>query len=484
VADGKKPAMSFARQYFWSAATEIARFTIQPMVALVLAAVLDPDDFGLVGICLIVMSLLQVFKDGGLGEAIIQSKEKNVADFAFTVQLLFGFVFVAALFFAAGPIAGFYEKPELLWPIRVLALTFIISPFVVTPIRVAQKELNFRIAFWRQLIAPLLAGIVSISLALMGAKYWALIAGNLVGQVVSAVVFLFIFSWRPRIRFRTNDQNQQMRFGAHMLFQGFLRWISNSAAKLCLGKTKGTTQLGFFEVAQQGANMPYAVVAGALQRLVYPVLSKKTQQGEPISDFFLLVVRRLVLLTVPMGMFGAWSAYPAIQMCLGEKWLPMFGIFLACLLVANLASIVNLNNAVFKAMDRPQIQSKFMAIRIAISTPFMIWASFYGINALALTWAGFAILFSPINSYLVCRTLNLSYSNYLKQIVSAAWLPIATLSVAGLLIYYANLPSVVSIGFNLLAFLVVFFVNLLLNDRELFDYARVSIQKIQSRVAA
>ncbi len=472
--------MSLRKQYAWSLGTEIVRYTIQPIVAIVLARLLSPHDFGLVAMCLVSISLLQVFKDGGLGDVIIRDEDESVVDFAFSTQFAIAVLLSTAVLLLAPVIAIVFSQPQLTAPIRVLALSFLISPFVDIPVRLSQRHLNFRVNFIRSVFAPLFGGIVSVSLALAGWRHWSLIMGTLCGQITSALILPFLTHWRPRFRFSTRGRKSQITFGLHMTAQAMLRWLRNSIAKLSLGVAKGTTHLGIFEVAQQAANMPYNCVGGSLQKLAFPVFSKHVREGKNPAPIFLSLVHRLSLLTMPLGCFLAWSAKDAIHLLLGDEWLPMLWIFVSCLFVANGAAIVNLNFAVIKAVNRPGLLTGFLMARMVVSVPVYAYASTQGINILAIAIAALAIVMAPINSFLTCRMLGTSYGGYVKMLVRNALLPVISLSSCALIIRHFALPPFVALVLNSISFLIVAFANISLLDRPLLKQILGALQRLSS----
>lgn len=477
----RESLLSLQKQYAWSLGAEIARYTIQPIVAIVLARLLSPHDFGLVAMCLVSISLLQVFKDGGLGDVIIRDKDESVVDFAFSAQLAIAIVLSALVLLLAPMIAVAFSQPQLTGPIRVLALTFLISPFIDIPIRLSQRQLNFRVTFIHTVLAPLLGGIVSVSLAFAGWRHWSLIMGTLCGQITSALILPFLTHWRPRFRFSTRGRKDQIVFGLHMTAQAMLRWLRNSIAKLSLGMAGGTMQLGIFEVAQQAANMPYNCIGGSLQKLAFPVFSKHVREGKNPAPAFLSVVHRLSLISIPLGFFLGWSARDGIHLLLGDEWLPMLWIFVACLFVANVAAIVNLNLAVFKAVNRPSVLSWFLTARVILSVPIFAYASTQGLEPLAIAIVGLTIVFAPINSWLVCKVLRTSYVGYVSMIARNSLLPAFVLSAIALLLRQLEMSTFASLSLNTLSFLVVTLANLFLLDRLLLLQIVRSFQHWASR---
>ena len=193
---------------------------------------------------MVVVSFLQVLKDGGFSQVIISGEDEKIADSVFSIQMVVGLVAVLLLFLGSPAISQFYQNEEVIMPLQVIAVTLLISPFIDIPTLLCQRKLDFKANFFRNAIAPISSGLVSITLAIQGFGYWALVIGMIVGQVFSAVFLIWLTKWRPRVDFSLFQKRDDMEFGIHMLYQGILRWSKNSVAKLTLAKSNGMSGAG------------------------------------------------------------------------------------------------------------------------------------------------------------------------------------------------------------------------------------------------
>lgn len=428
---------------------------------------LEPSDFGVASMCMVVIVFLQAIKDGGFSQIIIQAADERVADMVFSIQLALSCVAVAILWIAAPWISGFFDDVTIILPLRIMALSLLVSPFVDIPLLLCQRQLDFKATFIRSLVAPLIAGTVAITMALNGYGYWALIVGTLTSQVVAAAILPILSGWKPRIDFSWRERTGELKFGLHMLYQGILRWANNQVAKLSLGKAQGAGQLGFYEVAQQLASMPYNCIAGALQKLAFPLLAQKHRASEEVGTVFLTMVQRLALVSIPMGVAAACVSKPLIHLVVGDKWLPMHPLFLACLVVANTAAFVQLNNAALKATNQPHVLSWFLSFRSLIAIPIYIYAGSQGIGYLAVAVAVLALVLSPINTFHTCRALKMRFSKYLVSIGKASFIPAVSILIATYLVYLVGFTDGVKIIAVSLAAFASIGVNMYFVDRPL-----------------
>jgi len=184
----------------WSVLGEVASRAVGPLVFIVLARLLVPEDFGVVAAAMVIISFSQVFSDAGLGKALIQRQNRveESANVVFWINLGIGLVIVAILIAAAPLIAGFFHDERITPVVRVLSLQILLAAFSSVHTALLQKDLNFKQLFWVRLVTTAAPGLASIPLAIHGMGYWALVAGTLVGQVVQSTMFWMLSPWRPQ----------------------------------------------------------------------------------------------------------------------------------------------------------------------------------------------------------------------------------------------------------------------------------------------
>jgi O-antigen/teichoic acid export membrane protein len=184
----------------WSVLGEIASRTVGPLVFLVLARLLVPEDFGVVAAAMVTISFSQVFSDAGLSKALIQrqTRVEESANVVFWLNLGIGLVIVAILTAAAPLIAGFFHDERIAPVVRVLSLQILLAAFSSVHTALLQKDLNFKQLFWVRLATTAVPGLASIPMAIHGMGYWALVAGTLVGQVAQSTMFWMLSPWRPQ----------------------------------------------------------------------------------------------------------------------------------------------------------------------------------------------------------------------------------------------------------------------------------------------
>ena len=183
----------------WSALTEIAARTAQPIIFVVLARLLAPTDFGVLATAMIVISFVQMFWDAGLSKALIQTKEvpENAAHVVFWTNLTLGIIIYTLLFAAAPYIAFFFKSPVTEPVLRVLGIQIIIASLASVQQALFVRDLDFRGLFWIKLLTVFIPALFSIPLALLGYGIWSLVTGTLAGQFFNLLLLWMRSPWRP-----------------------------------------------------------------------------------------------------------------------------------------------------------------------------------------------------------------------------------------------------------------------------------------------
>lgn len=209
--------MSFTHALKWSFASELAAKAIQPVVFIVLARLLTPEDFGVMTAAMMVIAFSQIFWEAGMGKALIQRQTdiEEAANAAFFINIALGFGIAGVLYLFAEPIAQtFFQDDRVTAVLQVMTLQVLLGALSSIQTALLQKEMGFKKLFWVRFATVSLPGLASIPLAWNGMGYWALVAGNLIGQLVQAIMLWRISPWRPKLNTDTAVTKEISEFGA------------------------------------------------------------------------------------------------------------------------------------------------------------------------------------------------------------------------------------------------------------------------------
>ena len=387
---------------------EVVSRSASPLIYLILARLLTPADFGVVAVAMIALNFSQMFWDAGLGRALIQTEEapEKAANVVFWVNAVMGFVIYAILFLAAPAIAAFFHSPASMPVLRVLGLQLVIGSLSAVQASLLTRELNFRWLFWIKLATVFIPAGFSIPLAYCGYGVWALVAGHLASSVLNLGLLWSKSPWRPSWQFDWLLARRLFRFGVWVLGESLAAWFFVWGDNLLVGRFLGVDALGVYSVGWNISLMVFALILNPFLPVLYPAFSRLQGDLQALGATFHKVNRIVVALALPMGV-GLLLVGPLLTGVLfGDKWQGL-GLVLSLIgFMHGMTWVVGINPEVYRALGRPDVNTKLMFITIIYYLPAYLLAAPYGLKVFTLTRLGVALLAIPIHVFLCMRMLN------------------------------------------------------------------------------
>lgn len=399
---------------FWVFSLRITDRVFQLIRTIILARLLSPKDFGLFGIALLVLSMLETFTESGFQHALIQKKGETriFLDTAWTIGLIRGFTIAAIVFFLAKPASVFFDAPTAEPILRVIGASIILHSLTNIAALYFQKELEFQKYFKYQFIGTIVDVAVAITSALLLKSVWALVFGLLAGNLARCIMSYIIEPYKPKISFKISQAKDLFSFGKWVLGSNIVAFLVVQGDDFFLGKVLGATALGFYQMAFQFANLPASEI-GLLSRVAFPTYSKLQDNLSKLKGAYLKMVRFVAFLTIPLtgGMFILAPQFT--QIFLGEKWMLMVMALRILAISVMIKTIVATGSALYNAVGRP----KFSFITI-LSTLMVLAAFIYPLTMLwGLTGTACAVLISycitgPIRFFYNFRVAGIKARDY------------------------------------------------------------------------
>ena len=308
----------------WAAGESWSLRGVSLVVFLILARLVDPASFGLVALAAVYVTTVQALSDQGLATALIQREHLEEAhkDSAFWANLAVGAILALATLAIAEPAAAFYKEPRLASILRWYALWPLLGSLSVVQQALLRRALRFRELALRQLAGAIAGGIAGIAMAYAGMGVWALVAQQLVNQAVALVVLWSITDWRPRLSFSYPHFRHLFAFGFNVLAANVVKAIGFQADRLVLGYFLGTTELGYYSVAQRLLAIVTDFVAGSAERIVVPLFARIQGDRDRVNRGLMTAQRILTLGTMPAFIGLAATAPVLMPVVLGNQWQP------------------------------------------------------------------------------------------------------------------------------------------------------------------
>lgn len=306
----------------WSAIDNVSQFGVQFIVSIVLARLLSPDDYGLIGIIAIFTVVCTAIINGGFSTALIRKKNPTADDYntAFIVNLGLSFVLYAVIFFCSPLIAFFFEREELVALTRVSSFTVIIGAFAIVQQVRLTKRIDFKTQTKVTLIASILSGIIGIAMALLGMGVWALVFQGIIAQLLRTILLWFFNHWAPSLRFSKQSFKELFGFGWKMMVSSVLDSLWTQLYQAVVGKFYSPATLGQYTRANQFSSMFSSNLTSVIQRVTYPILSEIQDEKERMFAAYRKIIKTTMFITFAL-MFALGAVSEPLLYCLiGEKW--------------------------------------------------------------------------------------------------------------------------------------------------------------------
>lgn len=374
---------------------------VQFVIGIVLARLLSPEHFGLIGMLMIFMAVAQSLIDSGFQAALIQKREATRADTCsvFYFNILVGLTVAGLLCVVAPWIAAFYNQPILTSLTRALSLTIVISSFGQIQTTILTKRIDFKSLTKVNLFAGVLSGIVGISLAAAGFGVWSLAVQHISRAFIGTVYVWLLNIWRPALIFSFKSLREMFGFGSRILASGLINRTFENLYPLVIGKLFSATDLGVFTRAKAMQELPSQTLSSMVGRVTFPVFSSIQDDPVRLKRGLKKALILLALANFPMMIGLAVIARPLVFVLLTEKWAQSIPYLQLLCLAGLLFPVLVMNSNLLFALGRSKlflrlevIKKVLIVINIAIT-----WR--WGISAMICGMIVISIVELSLNSY-------------------------------------------------------------------------------------
>lgn len=412
------------RSGVWVGLLNVSERALQLGMIVVLANLLSPSEFGLMGFALLTLSALKRFSQLGLDDSLIQQVETNVdgyLDTAWSIQIARGVAIMAVAFLAAPFIAELFNSPQVVDLLRFMSVGPLLLGLQNPGLVYLKKNLDFHKEFAHRMSATGLRVVVSIGYALVEPTVWALAIGYVAGAVGQTATSYLVQGYRPRPGFDLELAVEMLNYGKWILGSGIVAFLYGEGDDVFVGWFLGASALGFYQLAYRLSNAPATEIAQIISRVVFPSYSRIQTDTAQLRDGFFEAVRLTTLVSIPAGV-GIIVVTPAfVEAFLGEEWLPMvvpmqiltvYGLFRSCRSPAT---------PLFKATGRPDLLTKIQALKLVLIAAFIYPATdAFGLAGTALVIAGNTFITLPIALYLAARSVDARLRDLVEILVYPA----------------------------------------------------------------
>ena len=427
--------------FLWRFAERCGYQIVTFLVAIVLARILAPEDYGTIALITVFVTIMQVFVDSGLGTALIQKKDADNVDFSsvFYFNFLVCICLYTFMFIAAPYIADFYNNQLLIPVIRMLSLKLVISGLKNVQQAYVSRNMLFKRFFFATLCGSVFSAIVGVSLAYSGFGIWALVAQQLCNEFVGTLILWITVKWRPQVVFSWQRLKSLLSFGWKLLVSALLDSTYNNLRNLIIGKLYSPADLAFYNQGQQFPSVIVNNINASIDSVLLPTMSKAQDNHVRVKEMTRRAIKTSTYVMAPLMMGLAFCAEPIVKLVLTDKWLfcvPYLRIFCITYMFYPIHT-ANLN--AINAMGRSDLFLKLEIIKKIMGLILLFATMWHGVMVMAYSLLVSSFLCQLINSWPNRKLLNYKYIDQMKDILPGILLAI-TMGCCTYFIGLINLP--------------------------------------------
>jgi O-antigen/teichoic acid export membrane protein len=393
----------------WSAADNLVKLGITFIVSVVLARLLSPDEYGLIGILTIFISLFNTVSDSGFSQALIRKTDANDLDYstAFYTNLIISIFMAGVLFLCAPYIAHFFERNELINLTRVMSCIIIINAFCIVQRTITTKAINFKVQTKITFAAGIISGAIGIGMAMAGYGVWALVGQQISSQLTTALLFWYFNRWFPTLSFSSKSFYEMWTFGWKLLVSSILDTSWKEIFQVVIGKFYTPATLGLYTRAKQFADLCSSNLTSVVQRVSYPVLSSIQEDKIRLKFAYKRIIKTTMLPTFVLMLGMAACAKSMILVLIGAKWIDCVPILQIICTYGMLYPLSALNLNMLQVEGRSDLFLKLEFYKKIIAIGPLLLGIFVG-----LYWMLVGSFFSSLCAYYLNAYYSGPYLNY------------------------------------------------------------------------
>ena len=461
----------------WSSIERFSVQGVQFIVMIIMARILTPEDYGLVGMLTIFITISQSLIDSGFSQALIRKRDRRQIDNStvFYFNIAIGTILYLVLFFSAPLIANFYHEPQLIPITRVISLSVFINSLVVVQRALLTVEIDFKTQTKASFTAVISSGILGIWMVYDGYGVWAIVAQQLVNLSVNALLLWILSHWRPSLEYSWTSFRELFNFGSKLAGAGILDTLYKNIYLIIIGKIFKASDLGYYTRAQQFSEFPSSNLTGIIQRVTFPVLCSIQEDNERLKNVYRRFLRLSAFLIFPLMIGLAAVAHPLVILLLKEQW--AFTAILLQILCFNMMwypiHAINLN--LLQVKGRSDLFLKLEVYKKIIGVTVLCVTVPMGLVAMCVGSVLNSLIALIINTYYTGKLIQVGFFSQMKDLMPTLFYSLSMGIVVYGIIYFIpenSLKLTVGILVGGIYFLVITYLTGSQDRRELFAFIR------------
>lgn len=440
----------------WNSVDRIVNYGIGFIVGIVLARLLSPEEYGLIGIIGIFTAIFNIILDSGLSVALIRKKDVTDTDYCtvFWTNLVLSFVLTAILYVGAPVIGHFFKRPELVPYIHVMSFILVLNALSITQQAILTKRIDFKTQTKISFIAHTLSGIIGIAMAYTGFGVWALVAQQMTSRLFTTILLWFYNKWWPKLIFSWNNFKVLFSFSWKLLVAQVIGSLWTQIYQAVVGKVYSPATLGQYTRARQYGQLVSSSIGDVVLKVSLPVMSSIQNEDERLLRAFRTIIKTTMLVSSVLLIGMAACAEPLIYVLIGEQWLPSVPMMRIMSFTLMLYPLHQININMLTVQGRSDIQLILQIIKCFLTIGPILLGIYVGIYWMLIGSAVTGWIALLLNSYYSGKKFNYTWWMQLKDVMPSIIIALIMAVPVYLLTYlpisyYAILPIQVVVGFLL-----------------------------------
>lgn len=409
------------RSTIWSAGVKVGGRVLQLVTVVVLARILGPEAFGLLGIALVTHQGLERFTRPGIDRALVQRRETNVDEYldtAFAIQFLRGITLAGVLYLSAPLIAAFFSEPRVTPILQAFALLPLLSGLANPSIVYFEKDLDIHKKFAFEMSGAVAQFAVAVGIGVLYQTVWALVLGYLAAGVVKLVVSYLLHGYRPGLDARLGQARELFGYGKWITASSAVSYLLVSGDDAVVGYALSTAALGFYQLGYQFGKTPMVEASSTLSTVVFPLYAKLQEDADALSEALCRTVRVLSFVSFPAAVGIVLTARPFVLGVLGPEWEPVIPVMQIAAIYGAFSAFTSVFNDVWNAVGRPDYNTKINLVRLVVTAVVIYPATVtYGIVGTVGAVAGvFLLLIVPIKLYVAVKSVETDFRRIAREL--------------------------------------------------------------------
>lgn len=402
----------------WSGIERFSVQGIQFLIMIIMARLLTPKDYGLIGMLTVFIAIAQTFIDSGFSQALIRKQNRTETDNSTVFYFNIGVgICIYILFYIIAPfISKFYDTPELTAIMRVISLGIIFNSLAVVQRALLTIRIDFKTQAKASLIAVILSGITGITMAYKGFGVWAIIAQQLTSLSLSTLLLWIFAKWRPKGTFSIDSFRELFTFGSKLLISGILETLYRNIYLIIIGKLFTASKLGYYTRAQQFSDFPSLNLTGIFQRVTYPILCKIQDDKEKLAQAYRKFLRVSAFIIFPLMIGLSAVAEPFILLLLKEQWHFAIIILKIICFAAMWYPIHAINLNLLQVEGRSDLFLRLEVIKKIVSIIILCLTIPLGLIAMCYGQIASSLISLIVNTYYTGKLINVGFIRQMKDL--------------------------------------------------------------------